>query len=99
MGQKDHQKDWTHLSRRHVIDANYETFHLSIYGGKLTDCVNIGEEICQLVEEMGFSLLNRDKQWFGEPNENLHKSFLDEASKLDLTIPFCSKSCTNLASV
>lgn len=36
--------DWAKLSRKHAIDINVNDQHLSIFGGKLTDCLNVGEE-------------------------------------------------------
>ncbi len=33
------EADWVQLSRKHVIEVNEETQHLSIFGGKLTDCL------------------------------------------------------------
>ena len=46
-------EDWTKLSRKHEIDVDFNLKHVSIFGGKLTDCLNIGEEICKLVQQMG----------------------------------------------
>lgn len=34
---------WFNISRKHVIESN-EKNYLSIFGGKLTDCINIAEE-------------------------------------------------------
>ena len=39
--------DWVSLSRKHEIEVNETTRHLSIFGGKLTDCLNVGEEVTQ----------------------------------------------------
>ncbi|HEX2679316.1 MAG TPA: FAD-dependent oxidoreductase, partial [Polyangiales bacterium] len=35
-------RDWTQLSRKHSVEANVEHKHVSIFGGKLTDCLNVG---------------------------------------------------------
>ncbi|MBS2024459.1 MAG: FAD-dependent oxidoreductase, partial [Deltaproteobacteria bacterium] len=37
-------RDWMQLSRKHVIERG--DHHLTIFGGKLTDCLNVGEEVC-----------------------------------------------------
>ncbi|MGB1868474.1 MAG: FAD-dependent oxidoreductase, partial [Porticoccaceae bacterium] len=34
--------DWLKLSRQHAIDVNHSDQHISIFGGKLTDCINVG---------------------------------------------------------
>ena len=36
--QVDLNSDWTKLSRKHAIDTDPKSRHISIYGGKLTDC-------------------------------------------------------------
>ena len=36
-------EDWTKLSRKHEIDINQQKSFISIFGGKLTDCINVGE--------------------------------------------------------
>ena len=86
--QEDLDSDWTHLSRKHVIDADLENFYLSIFGGKLTDCLNIGEEICDLVQQMEIPIPDVGKRWFGEPGPELRRNFLDGARALGLDSPF-----------
>ncbi len=47
---KDNQgndRDFLQLSRKHVVDTNAESAHISIFGGKLTDCLNVGDEIAE----------------------------------------------------
>ena len=44
--------DWTKLSRKHVIEVDGEHLALSVYGGKLTDCIN-GNEVCEYISQMG----------------------------------------------
>ena len=38
-------EEWTKLSRKHEIDVNFNLKHVSIFGGKLTDCLNIGDKV------------------------------------------------------
>jgi alpha-glycerophosphate oxidase/glycerol-3-phosphate dehydrogenase len=57
--------DWTALSRKHEIDVHPEQKMCSIYGGKLTDCLNVGDEITEIIESFGIAL-NQSNHWFGE---------------------------------
>lgn len=41
----DGKDDWTQLSRKHILAAKESQQFISIYGGKLTDCLNIGDEM------------------------------------------------------
>ena len=74
--QVDLNSDWTKLSRKHAIDTDPESRHISIYGGKLTDCLNIGEELCQEVSKMGVTLPHPEGTWFGEPEPKRRQEFL-----------------------
>ncbi|MFT5126935.1 MAG: glycerol-3-phosphate dehydrogenase [Rhodothermales bacterium] len=44
--------DWFDLSRHHRIEIDENRNHLSIFGGKLTDCLNIGDEIIEHVRDL-----------------------------------------------
>ncbi|ABA59152.1 glycerol-3-phosphate dehydrogenase/oxidase [Nitrosococcus oceani] len=78
------KKDWLELSRKHEIDANRDTAHLSIFGGKLTDCLNVGEEVCGLIQTLGISLPHPQHACFGEPPEAVKKAFLQQAEAIGL---------------
>ena len=45
--------DWVKMSRKHEIDIDTNQKTISIFGGKLTDCLNIGEEVVEFVRECG----------------------------------------------
>ena len=77
-------EDWTKLSRKHEIDVDFNIKHISIFGGKLTDCLNIGEEICSLVQQMEILLPKPKKKWFGEPNDEIKKNFFDQTNLISL---------------
>jgi glycerol-3-phosphate dehydrogenase len=77
-------RDWLELSRKHEIDVNQEATHISIFGGKLTDCLNVGEEICERVQKLGIPLPHPKYVWFGEPPEAIKKTFLHQAELMDL---------------
>ena len=86
--QVDLNSDWTKLSRKHAIDTDPESRHISIYGGKLTDCLNIGEELCQEVSKMGVTLPHPEGTWFGEPEAKRRREFLNQASEFELDSAF-----------
>jgi glycerol-3-phosphate dehydrogenase len=64
------QKDWFQLSRKHVIETDVSRRHVSIYGGKLTDCVNIGEEITAELVRLGVALSKKTARWYGESDDD-----------------------------
>ena len=82
-------EEWTKLSRKHMVDVDRNQKHISIFGGKLTDCINIGEEICKIVQQLGVNLPNSKRKWFGEPNEDIKEKFYNQAEimKLDELTP------------
>lgn len=76
--------DWVSLSRKHIIEADAEQSHLSIFGGKLTDCLNVGSEVAEIVERFGVPLAHSQYRWYGEPNESVHQEFLHQAELMEL---------------
>ncbi len=72
-GKKLAKVDWISLSRKHVVEIKPEMTAISIFGGKLTDCINIGNEIVHGVRKLGIKTYPA-KHWIGEeypamPNE------------------------------
>lgn len=76
--------DWTSLSRKHAIEMHKERKHITIFGGKLTDCLNVGEEVCALVKKLGISLPSPDMRWYGEPPEEVRHAFFHQAHEIQL---------------
>lgn len=76
--------DWMQLSRKHVIEVDRARAHLSIFGGKLTDCLNVGDEVCALVEAQGVTIPYRGYRWYGEPPEEVKREFFHQAELMDL---------------
>jgi alpha-glycerophosphate oxidase/glycerol-3-phosphate dehydrogenase len=76
--------DWVQLSRKHAVDVNFTDKYLSIFGGKLTDCINVGEEICEYIESMGIPLAHRNKIWYGESSDEIKAEFEYRAKLLNL---------------
>lgn len=77
-------RDWMQLSRKHAIDTDHRNAHLSIYGGKLTDCVNVGNEVSDLVADLGIALPYRDYRWYGEPHPSVYEEYMHQARLMDL---------------
>jgi glycerol-3-phosphate dehydrogenase len=80
----DGTADWVQLSRKHVVEVNPENQHLSIFGGKLTDCLNVGEEVCELIAEMGIQIPFPDRIWYGEPGKEMREEFFHQARLMNL---------------
>ena len=76
--------DWVELSRKHVIEVDEDNQHLSIFGGKLTDCLNVGEEVAEWMDRLGIAVPQPDNKWYGEPGEDLHREFILQAKLMDL---------------
>jgi glycerol-3-phosphate dehydrogenase len=76
--------DWVQLSRRHKIEANNEDRYLSIFGGKLTDCLNVGDEVAELVASFGIEIPNPDRKWYGEPGARVREEFMYQAQLMGL---------------
>ena len=77
-------RDWMQLSRRHVIESDPVKRHVTIFGGKLTDCLNVGQELCDEARRLGVALPRADQAWFGEPDASARQRFFDEAGRMGL---------------
>jgi alpha-glycerophosphate oxidase/glycerol-3-phosphate dehydrogenase len=76
--------DWVQLSRKHVIEQSEHHRHLSIFGGKLTDCLNVGDEVVELVADMGIIIPYPDNTWYGEPSRSQREEFMLQAKLMNL---------------
>jgi glycerol-3-phosphate dehydrogenase len=76
--------EWTALSRKHEVDVDAAKKHISIFGGKLTDCLNVGEEITALVAQLGVSIPYRGHCWYGEPPDEVRDEFFHQARLMGL---------------
>ncbi len=76
------KKDWMQLSRKHVIEVGDRT--LSIFGGKLTDCLNVGEEVFRAVQAFGVVAKYPERGWYGEPSDDVKDEFFHQARLMDL---------------
>jgi alpha-glycerophosphate oxidase/glycerol-3-phosphate dehydrogenase len=76
--------DWVKLSRKHAVDSNYAQMHLSIFGGKTTDCINVGNEVADLISEMGIELPYPEFKWYGEDDDTVRDEFYHQAKLMEL---------------
>jgi glycerol-3-phosphate dehydrogenase len=79
-GKKD--RDWMQLSRKHAIEVTGTS--LSIFGGKLTDCLNVGEEIYEQVTRLGVRARFPERKWYGEPPDEVKDEFFHQATLMEL---------------
>jgi glycerol-3-phosphate dehydrogenase len=77
-------RDWMQLSRKHEIDVDRASRHLSVYGGKLTDCVNVGNEVAEIIASFGIALPFAGYRWYGEPHRSVFDEYLHQARLMDL---------------
>ncbi|MFO8046755.1 MAG: glycerol-3-phosphate dehydrogenase/oxidase [Halomonas sp.] len=78
------ERDFLNLSRKHAIDLDRQQAHLSIFGGKLTDCLNVGEEVVEAVRDLGIELPYPEQRWYGEPDASVREAFMHQARLMDL---------------
>ncbi|UZE96371.1 glycerol-3-phosphate dehydrogenase/oxidase [Alkalimarinus alittae] len=83
-GNDTDETDWLQLSRKHAVDVNPQDKHLSIYGGKLTDCLNVGDEVSEIVETLGVCYPYPQARWYGEPPAPVKKEFMHQARLIGL---------------
>jgi alpha-glycerophosphate oxidase/glycerol-3-phosphate dehydrogenase len=76
--------DWVALSRKHVVEVDEKNRHMSIFGGKLTDCLNVGDEVAEWVDRLGIAVPGPDNRWYGEPDADLRREFMLQAELMDL---------------
>jgi len=83
-GGEQRDVDWTKLSRKHEIETDAADNVISIFGGKLTDCLNVGEEIAESVERLGVPLEKDTHNWYGEPAKATREEFYRQARLMRL---------------
>ncbi|HYQ92608.1 MAG TPA: FAD-dependent oxidoreductase [Candidatus Competibacteraceae bacterium] len=83
-GRWEGARDWLKLSRQHAVEVNPQDGHISIFGGKLTDCINIGDEVSAWVGRMGVALPAAHRRWYGEPGPALATDYRRQTEALAL---------------
>ena len=91
-------RDWMALSRKHEIDVDSANAHLSIFGGKLTDCVNVGNEVSEIVAGLGVDLPYTGYKWYGEPHPSVREEYMHQAMLMDLDSYTSPESIEQLSS-
>ncbi len=76
--------DWTSLSRKHAIECDRRRRVVTIFGGKLTDCLNVGEEVADVVGQLGVKLEKDLHNWYGEPASETRDAFYRQARLMKL---------------
>jgi alpha-glycerophosphate oxidase/glycerol-3-phosphate dehydrogenase len=76
--------DWTKLSRKHAIEADRTRGVVTVFGGKLTDCINVGEEVADEIEGLGIPLEPDLHNWYGEPAAATRDEFYRQARLMRL---------------
>jgi len=76
--------DWTKLSRKHAVEVDQAERVVTIFGGKLTDCLNVGEEVAEEIESLGIPLERDLHNWYGEPAKATRKEFFRQARLMHL---------------
>jgi glycerol-3-phosphate dehydrogenase len=80
----DGNVDWLALSRKHEIEVDAAAGHISIFGGKLTDCLNVGEEVSDAVRTLGVELPYYGVHWYGEPPDEIRDEYFHQARLMRL---------------
>jgi glycerol-3-phosphate dehydrogenase len=76
--------DWTRLSRKHAIESDPRRRIVTVFGGKLTDCLNVGAEVAAEVERLGIPLEKDLHNWYGEPAAATRDEFFRQARLMKL---------------
>ncbi|MBK8251454.1 MAG: FAD-dependent oxidoreductase [Polyangiaceae bacterium] len=90
------KSDWLQLSRKHEVEADLERAHISIFGGKLTDCLNVGQEVFDEVMRLGVAPPFPKRRWYGESAE-AREEFFHQAALMDLDALTPAKSSEKLS--
>ena len=81
---RDDSDDWVALSRKHVVEVDEDARFVSIFGGKITDCLNVGDEIADTLQRIGVELPDPERRWFGEPSRDVYEEFMHQAERMSL---------------
>ncbi len=78
---EDTDRDWTELSRRHAVEVDQRQGTISILGGKLSDCLNVGDEVVGAARRCGLEPAAPARAWYGEPPEGVRACFHRSAAR------------------
>ena len=77
-------RDWTELSREHAVEVDETLGVVSVLGGKLSDCLNVGEEVVEAAAACGLTPGPSRGRWYGEPGPTARRRFDARATGLAL---------------
>jgi glycerol-3-phosphate dehydrogenase len=81
-------QDWTALSRRHHLEIDEQRGVISILGGKLSDCLNVGEEVVAAARRVGIEGPRPlTGTWLGEAGARDRQRFRHDAVAAGLGWP------------
>jgi glycerol-3-phosphate dehydrogenase len=83
-GRRHDASDWTSLSRKHEIECDVDRKVVTVFGGKLTDCLNVGAEVAHEVARLGVPLERDLHNWYGEPAPATRTEFYRQAKLMKL---------------
>jgi glycerol-3-phosphate dehydrogenase len=83
-GRRHDESDWTSLSRKHEIECDPERKVVTVFGGKLTDCLNVGAEVAAEIAGLGIPLERDLHNWYGEPAKATRTEFYRQAKLMKL---------------
>ena len=73
------ERDWTELSRQHAVEVDRRRKVISVLGGKLSDCLNVGSEVIESARQCGLRPMAAARRWYGEPDLAERHRFEDAA--------------------
>jgi glycerol-3-phosphate dehydrogenase len=77
-------RDWTELSREHAVEVDATLGVVSVLGGKLSDCLNVGEEVVEAAAACGLPGRRPVRRWYGEPGRTARRRYDERAAGLAL---------------
>ena len=77
-------RDWTELSREHAVEVDPTLGVVSVLGGKLSDCLNVGEEVVEAATACGLEGRRPVRRWYGEPSPTARRRYDERAAGLAL---------------
>lgn len=83
-GSDQSEVDWTKLSRKHAVETDRGRGVVTVFGGKLTDCLNVGEEVAEAIAALGVPLEPDVGNWYGEPAAATRDEFYRQARLMEL---------------
>ncbi len=70
------QGDWMSLSRRHQLEVQNGEAYLTIFGGKLTDCIPMGIEVSKAIRHLGVFMPRTSAIWWKSQAAQLKDLYL-----------------------